>query len=50
MYRNILDKFNIAAGVLGFAGLLSLYEARIAAFTAAPPPPDWDGVFEADRK
>ncbi len=40
----------VAARRLGLAGLLSLYEARIAAFALSPPPPGWDGVFEADRK
>ena len=31
-------------------GVLDLYEKRIRAFQAAPPPPDWDGVFVATTK
>ncbi|MGR3435770.1 MAG: CHASE2 domain-containing protein [Shimia sp.] len=33
-----------------FAPLRALYLARIAAFEAAPPPEDWDGVFVATTK
>ncbi len=32
------------------AGFYDLYAARIAAYRAAPPPKDWDGVFEAKSK
>lgn len=32
------------------AGLWDLYAARIAAYRADPPPPDWDGVYEAKSK
>jgi len=35
---------------LGLAGLYDLYAARIAEFQGTPPPPDWDGVFEATSK
>jgi adenylate cyclase len=30
--------------------LYDLYEERIAAFQAAPPPPGWDGVYVAETK
>ena len=33
-----------------FAGYYTVMEARIAAFRTDPPPPGWDGVFEATRK
>lgn len=32
------------------AAFYDLYAARIAAYRAAPPPKDWDGVFEAKSK
>ncbi|MBL8696933.1 MAG: adenylate/guanylate cyclase domain-containing protein [Alphaproteobacteria bacterium] len=32
------------------AGLYALYRDRIAAYRAAPPPPDWDGVETATEK
>lgn len=34
----------------GLIGLADLYETRIRAFMANPPPPDWDGVFVAQTK
>ena len=39
-----------AARKMGLGGLLSLYETRIAQFSVAPPPEDWDGVYDAVRK
>ena len=36
-----------AAALKGFYGL---YEERIRAYRASPPPRDWDGVFVADTK
>lgn len=38
-----------AAG-FGMTKLNMLYRDRIAAFAASPPPPGWDGVFEASSK
>jgi adenylate cyclase len=35
---------------LGLHGYHDMYEARIRAFQANPPPADWDGVFEAEFK
>ena len=32
------------------AGLLDVYQGRIAAFREAPPPKNWDGVFTAETK
>jgi adenylate cyclase len=32
------------------AGLYDMYEERIAMYRAEPPPPDWDGVYEAESK
>jgi len=37
-------------GAFELAGLYNLYEARIDAYEAAPPPSDWDGVFVATSK
>ena len=34
----------------GLAKLVMLYRDRIIAFAATPPPPDWDGVYEASSK
>jgi adenylate cyclase len=31
-------------------GLYDVFEIRIAGFRAAPPPKDWDGVYEAETK
>ncbi len=41
--RERVDGFRIA-------GLYDLYETRITEYEAAPPPPDWDGVFIATTK
>ena len=35
---------------LDLAALYGMYEARISEFAAAPPPPDWDGVYAATTK
>ena len=35
---------------LGLDELYDLYERRIQAFQADPPPPDWGGVFDAESK
>jgi adenylate cyclase len=32
------------------AGLYDMYVERIEAYRADPPPPDWDGVYEAHSK
>ena len=38
------------AAHFGLAKLVTLYRDRISAFTATPPPTDWDGVYEAVSK
>jgi adenylate cyclase len=38
------------ADAFGAAGLYDMYLERIAAYRADPPPPDWDGVYEATSK
>ena len=35
---------------LGLEEFYEMYETRIQAFQADPPPADWDGVFEAQFK
>jgi adenylate cyclase len=37
-------------GVMGLAGLYSVYRRRIAEWRESPPPPDWDGTFTATSK
>ena len=39
-----------AATAFGLGKLNMLYRERIAAFAASPPPPEWDGVYEASSK
>jgi adenylate cyclase len=39
-----------SAADFNLAALYDLYGERIAAFRAAPPPADWDGVFTAETK
>jgi adenylate cyclase len=34
----------------GVAGLYDMYLERIQAYRADPPPPDWNGVYEAESK
>jgi adenylate cyclase len=34
----------------GIAALYDMYAERIEAFRRAPPPPDWNGVYEAESK
>jgi adenylate cyclase len=39
-----------AADGLDVAGLYDMYVERIASYRADPPPPTWDGVYEAETK
>ena len=41
--RKLADGFDIG-------GLYDMYVERIEAFRAAPPPADWNGVYEAETK
>lgn len=38
------------AGKFGLSKLYGIYETRIAALIAAPPPAGWDGIYEAREK
>jgi adenylate cyclase len=39
-----------AAEGFGVGALYDMYAERIEAFRHNPPPPDWNGVYEADSK
>jgi len=39
-----------AAGGFGIGALYEMYAERIEAFRRDPPPPDWNGVYEAESK
>jgi adenylate cyclase len=39
-----------AAERFGIGALYDTYAERIAAFRRDPPPPDWNGVYEAESK
>jgi adenylate cyclase len=41
--RKVAERFGIAA-------LYDMYAERIEAFRNDPPPPDWNGVYEAESK
>ena len=41
--RKVRDGFDVS-------GLYDMYVERIEAYRANPPPPDWDGVYEAESK
>jgi adenylate cyclase len=45
-----LAQVSAHAEQFGLAKLFKLYADRIVAFRHAPPPDDWDGVFEAQTK
>jgi adenylate cyclase len=46
----LLDALAGQAMERGLGKLLAIYQQRIADFSAAPPPPGWDGVFESVSK
>ncbi|HMK71473.1 MAG TPA: adenylate/guanylate cyclase domain-containing protein [Xanthobacteraceae bacterium] len=48
--QRLIDRCRKAADGFDVAGLYEMYVARIAAYRAAPPPPDWNGVYEAESK
>jgi len=39
-----------AANGIDVSGLYDMYVERIATYRLEPPPPDWDGVYEAESK
>ncbi|HML09207.1 MAG TPA: adenylate/guanylate cyclase domain-containing protein [Xanthobacteraceae bacterium] len=47
---NLIDRCRKIADGFAVAGLYDMYIKRIAAYRAEPPPPDWDGVYEAETK
>jgi adenylate cyclase len=47
---NLIDRCRKLADGLAVAGLYDMYVERIAEFRTDPPPPDWDGVYEAHSK
>jgi adenylate cyclase len=46
----LIERCRKAADGLDVAGLYDMYVERIASYRADPPPPDWDGVYEAETK
>ncbi len=48
--QELLDRCRKLANGFDVAGLYDMYDERIAAFRAEPPPPDWNGVYEATSK
>ena len=46
----LIERCRSAANGLDVAGLYDMYVERIATYRADPPPPDWDGVYEAETK
>jgi len=46
----LIDRCRKATNGFDVAGLYDMYVERIAAYRIDPPPPDWDGVYEAETK
>ena len=46
----LIERCRSAANGLDVAGLYDMYVERISTYRADPPPPDWDGVYEAESK
>ncbi|MEO8141281.1 MAG: adenylate/guanylate cyclase domain-containing protein [Sphingomicrobium sp.] len=44
------DRIEQQSTRFGLTKLVMLYRERIAAFASAPPPADWDGIYEAAAK
>jgi adenylate cyclase len=47
---DLIDRCRKIANGFGVDGLYDMYVERIDAYRAAPPPPDWDGVYAAESK
>jgi adenylate cyclase len=47
---NLGDRCRKLGDGFGVAGLYDMYLERIQAYRADPPPPDWNGVYEAESK
>jgi adenylate cyclase len=48
--QRLIDRCRKLADGFDVAGLYEMYLERSAAYRAAPPPPDWNGVYEAESK
>jgi adenylate cyclase len=46
----LIDRCRKVANGFGVDGLYDMYAERIDNYRAAPPPPDWTGVYEAESK
>ncbi len=47
---NLIDRCRTLGNGFAVAGLYDMYVERIEAYRAEPPPPDWNGVYEAESK
>ena len=48
--ERLIERCRKLADGFGVAGLYEMYVERIAVYRAEPPPPDWNGVYEAESK
>ena len=48
--KSLIDRCRKLANGFGVDGLYDMYVERIEAYRADPPPPDWNGVYEAESK
>ena len=48
--KGLIDRCRKLANGFGVDGLYDMYVERIEAYRADPPPPDWNGVYEAESK
>jgi len=46
----LIERCRKAAAGFEVDGLYDMYVGRVATYRAAPPPSDWDGIYEADTK
>ena len=47
---DLIERCRKLANGFAVAGLYDMYVERIEAYRAEPPPPDWNGVYEAESK
>jgi adenylate cyclase len=48
--KDLIDRCRKLADGFGVEGLYDMYIERIQAYRLDPPPPDWNGVYEAESK
>ena len=48
--KTLIDRCRKLASGFGADGLYDMYLERIEAYRNDPPPPDWNGVYEAETK